>query len=148
MKYAAIVLILAFTMSCNWTKQKSKETINKTGEVVAKAGSEFVNGVSKGVEKTFQNQVLISDQLTKQGLRTGKIIINSSDSTTDNILTAYLIFDNDIDQDVTIKVFSENGQEYGRVKEKIKGNKGEAKYIDFVFDKRTNIDGRGKITFE
>ena len=30
----------------------------------------------------------------------------------------------------------------------IKGNKGEAKYFEFEFDKRTNIDGKGKITFE
>ena len=46
MKYLLIILALTFA-SCNWAKQKTKETVNKTGEVVAKAGSEFVNGVSK-----------------------------------------------------------------------------------------------------
>jgi len=30
----------------------------------------------------------------------------------------------------------------------IKAQKGEAKYFDFVFDQRTNIDGKGVITFE
>ena len=35
--------------ACNWAKHKAKETVNKTGEVVAQTGSEFVNGVSKGI---------------------------------------------------------------------------------------------------
>jgi hypothetical protein len=81
-------------------------------------------------------------------LQTGKIIINSTDSSTDNIVSAYLIFNGDISQPVTLKVFSDAGQEYGRVTQTVKGVKGEARYIDFIFDKRTNIDGKGKITFE
>jgi hypothetical protein len=45
-------------------------------------------------------------------------------------------------------VISEDGQEYGRVTQHVKGNKGDAGFTDFVFDKRTNIDGRGKLLFE
>lgn len=115
---------------------------------MARAGSEFVDGVSKGVEKSFQNEVIFSDELEKEGLAPGKISISSADSATDNILTAYLVFGNNIDRKVTVKVFNGEGQEYGRVSQIIKGQKDEAKYIDFVFDKRTNIDGKGKITFE
>ncbi len=147
MKYLIISLAL-ISASCNWAKEKTKETVNKTGEVIGKAGSEFANGVSKGVEKTFENEVKLSEQLTKQGLQTGKMVINSTDSSTDNILTAYLIFNENIDREVTVKVFSPAGQEYGRAKQKIKGQKGEANYVDFVFDKRTNIDGKGTIQFE
>ena len=148
MKYVFILLATVFITSCNWFKQKTKETVNKTGEVVAKTGSEFVDGVSKGVEKTFQNEVTFSDKLKNEGLKSGKIIINSSESSTDNILTTYLIFDNNIEEKITVKVFNEAGLEYGRVTQIVKGQKDEAKYIDFVFDKRTNIDGKGKVTFE
>ena len=147
MKYL-IVSLAIIAASCNWAKEKTKGTVNKTGEVIGKAGSEFANGVSKGVEKAFENEVKISEQLTKQGLQTGKILINSTDSTTDNILTAYLIFNDNIAREVTVKVFSSAGQEYGRAKQTIKGQKGEARYVDFVFDKRTNIDGKGTIQFE
>lgn len=147
MKYLFIILTLTF-VSCNWAKQKTKETVNKTGEVVAKTGSEFADGVSKGVEKTFQNQVVLSDQLKKQGVQTGKIIIHGTDTSTDNILTTYFIFDNDVDQSITVKVISDAGQEYRRIKQNLKGQKGEAKYIDFIFDKRTNIDSKGKLLFE
>jgi hypothetical protein len=59
-----------------------------------------------------------------------------------------LIFNNDFQKEITVKVFSPDGQEYGRVKEMISAKKDEAKYVDFVFDKRTNIDSKGKITFE
>ena len=147
MRYLIICLTLVLC-SCHWAKQKTKDSVNKAGEVVGKAGSEFANGVSKGIEKDFQNQVVFSDHLKAKGLKSGKIIIHGTDSSTDNILTTYLIFDDTLDQNITIKVISEAGQEYGRVTQHITGQKGDGKYFDFVFDKRTNIDGRGKLLFE
>jgi len=147
MQYRFLIFSFLF-LSCNWGKQKAKEAVNKTGEIVAKTGSEFADGVSKGIEKTFQNQVVLSDALKSKGLRTGRILIAGSDSARDNIISAYLIFDQDFDQKITIKVFSPEEQEYGRVSEIIKGQKGEARYVDFTFDKRTNIDGKGKLSFE
>lgn len=65
MKYVVLFFAIAIT-SCNWAKQKTKETVNKTGEAVGKAGSEFASGVIKGVEKTFTNEVKFSDELTKK----------------------------------------------------------------------------------
>ncbi|MEN9521656.1 MAG: hypothetical protein RL065_33 [Bacteroidota bacterium] len=144
------IVFIGFVLlaSCNWFKEKTKETVNKTGEVVAQTGSEFVDGVSKGVEKSFKNEIIISDDLKQKGLNVGKVIINSSDTSTDNILTAYLIFDKDFNQNLVVKIFNDDNKEYGRVTKEIKTKKGEAKYFDFVFDKRTNIDGRGKIIVE
>jgi hypothetical protein len=147
MKY--LLLILSLTLaSCNWGKQKAKETANKTGQMVSEAGSEFVDGVSKGIEKTFENQVILSEELKSKGLKTGKILIRGTDSTTDNILSVYFIFDKPLDQNITIKIISQQEQEYGRLTWPVKGQTGEAKYIDYVFDKRTNIDGKGKLVFE
>jgi hypothetical protein len=147
MKYLIVAFAL-ITASCNWAKEKTKETVNKTGEVVGKAGSEFVNGVAKGVEKTFENEVRFSEQLSKQGLESGKIIIRSSEHHSDDIVSAYLIFNSNFDQEITIKVISPQGKEYGRVRQKVKGKKGDAFYVDFAFDGRTNIDGKGTIQFE
>jgi hypothetical protein len=39
-----------------------------------------------------------------------------------------------------LKVIDENGNEYGRTTLLVKGKKGEARYIDFIFDIRTNIE--------
>jgi hypothetical protein len=147
MKYVCLAFLVLFG-ACNWAKHKAKETVNKTGEVVAQTGSEFVNGVSKGIEKTFANEGKLSEQLIAAGLKPGKMTTHGSDSTTDNVLTAYLIFEKDFNQQVTAKVFDERGQEYGRSTLLVKAQKGEAKYFDFIFDQRTNIDGKGVITFE
>jgi hypothetical protein len=81
----------------------------------------------------------LTSAVTPAGFECAK---RGTDSSTDNILTTYLIFDERLDQDITIKVISEAGQEYGRATEHISGQKGDAKYFDFFFDKRTNIDGR------
>jgi hypothetical protein len=148
MKLVSILAAIVIFASCNSFKEKSKNTINKAGEVVGKAGSEFADGMKKGVEKTFTNPMELSADLKAKGLQTGKIIINGTDSTTDNIVSAYLIFNGDINQSVTMKLFSDAGQEFGRANQPLKAAKGEARYVDFVFDKRTNIDGKGKITLE
>jgi hypothetical protein len=148
MKYILILFTTLTLTSCNWFRKKGKETVNKTGEVVAKTGSEFADGVSKGIEKTFTNEVVLSDQLKNAGLTTGKILVGSSDSATDNIISAYLVFNKDFEKEITVKVFDENGQEYGRVKQLVRGKKDEANYTDFIFDKRTNIESKGRVTFE
>ena len=148
MKKVYLFLILASLSSCNWFKEKTKESINKSGEIVSKTGSEFIDGVSKGVEKTFQSKIEFSKELEKAQLSVGKVIINNSANGTDNVLTTYLIFGSEFEKSVTVKIFDEDNKEYGRTTQIIKGNKGEARYIDFEFDKRTNIDGKGKITFE
>ena len=141
-------LIFIGLASCNWAKDKAKDTVNKTGEIVAKTGSEFVNGVRKGVEKTFSNEVRLSDVLKSKGIQTGKILVSNSDSAMDNVLTMYIIFGNDFSQMVVAKVYDEQGLEYGRAKQMVEGKKGDAKYFDFIFDKRTNIDSKGSIRFE
>ncbi len=140
--------MFSILVSCNWAKDKAKETVNKTGEIVAKTGSEFVNGIQKGVEKTFSNEVEIAEKLKAKRIKSGKILINSTDSSSDNIITVYFIFEDNFSQSITAKVFDEKGLEYGRANAMVIGKSGDAKYFDFNFDKRTNIDSKGKIVFE
>jgi hypothetical protein len=141
------VLTLALS-SCDWAKDKTKQAVNKTGEIVGKTGSEFGDGVYRGVKKTFDNNVKVSDNLKTKGLELGEVVINSSDAAVDNVLTTYIIFNDNFDQEITIKIFAENGKEYGRLKEKLKGEKGNAKHFDFTFDKHVNIGTKGNITIE
>lgn len=141
-------IILFMFSSCDWAKDKTKNAINKTGEIVGKTGSEFGEGIYKGVKKTFDNDITLSEELKSKGIEIGEVLINSTDSTNDNILTAYIIFNENFDQDITLKIFAENGKEYGRLKENIKGIKGSAKHFDFTFDKHVNIGSKGKITID
>lgn len=148
MKNLLFIILTVSLFSCDWAKRKTKETVNKSGEIVAKTGSEFVDGISKGIEKTFQNEIEISPTLTTDGLETGKIIISSTAGATDNVLLIYFIFNQDFERKITVKVFDENGREYGRKSEIIMEKADEAKYVDFTFDRRTNINGKGKLTLE
>lgn len=151
-KVVSIILTMSFLTltlsSCDWAKDKTKKTVNKAGEIVGKTGSEFGDGVYRGVKKTFENDVKISDELKAKGLEFGEVIINSTDSTTNNVLTSYIIFNDNFDQEIMIKVFNENGKEYGRLKEKLNGEKGNSKHRDFIFDKHMNIGVKGNITIE
>lgn len=41
-----------------------------------------------------------------------------------------------------MKIEDNKEQEYGRTKTTIEGKKGEAKYYDIIFDKRTSIESK------
>lgn len=58
-----VILLLPICISCDWAGNKAKETVHKSGEVVGKAGTEFVNGLEKGVEKSLAFQISLSDDL-------------------------------------------------------------------------------------
>jgi hypothetical protein len=141
--------ILALTLSsCDWAIDKSQKAVNKAGEIVGKTGSEFGDGLYKGVKKTFENEVKISDQLIAKGIDFGEITINGTDSTSENILTIYVIFNADFNNEITVKLLNENKKEYGRITQKIKGQKGTTQYVDFIFDKRVNIGTKGSISID
>ena len=142
-----LLSITVFSFSCNHAKEKAKEAINKTGETVGKGVSEFADGVKEGVTKTFDCKVLLSNELNSKGVSAGKFSIES-DSTNDNKLVVYLIFDKDINQPIKAKVFDVDNKEYGRTSVAVTGKAGEARFIDFVFDQRTDIETRSKIVLE
>jgi len=148
MRQLFYLFFLLTILSCDRVSKKAKDTINKTGEVVAESGSEFVDGVGKGIEKAFGNEIVLSDSLQAKGLKFGKIEVTSTDSTSDNVLTVYVIFEKSFNSDVMAKVFDRHGAEYGRAKTHLSGGSEEGKYFDFIFDKRTDISGKGKVVFE
>ena len=142
---AAPALLL---LSCNWAKDKTKAAVHRTGEVVAVAGSEFADGVAKGVERSFSSRMQLDKRLQDAGLQSGKMTVSSDSNGTDNKLSVYLIFNKTYDGPMRARLLDGQQQEYGRVNISLKGEAGSARYVDFSFDPRTNIDGRGTIVFE
>lgn len=143
-----LILTLAL-LCCDTVKEKAKTTINQSGEAVGKSATEFFEGVSEGVDKTLQCEITLSDTLKNKGLRTGKYSI-SSDTTggQNNLLTLYIIFEKDFSKTISVKAFDKSGLEIGRTRMLVDGKFGDAKYYDFAFDKRTNIEVKSKITIE
>ncbi|MBC7383551.1 MAG: hypothetical protein H7296_11280 [Bacteroidia bacterium] len=148
-KIILILLVALFLFSyCDNFNEKTKETISKTGETIGKTSSTFVDGVKEGIHKTFACEIILSQELQNSGLKTGKYRIESDADGKDNKLILYVIFDTDFNKMVQAKVLDAGGAEYGRAKANIKGKKGEAFFVDFIFDKRTNIEGQSKITLD
>lgn len=153
MKIKSIIPLTILTVyvltGCNGLNDKTKKTLNEGGEAVGKTATEFIEGVSKGVESTLDCEIVISENLQNKGIKTGNYeIVNDPEGGKDNLLTLYLIYDKDIKTKITAKAFNKNGLEIGRSAIDIEGKSGEADYVDFKFNKRTEIGVRSKIVIE
>jgi hypothetical protein len=142
-----VLVVIAFA-ACGKVKQEAKEVINKGGETVGKGATEFVEGIGEGVDKTLECNLVLSDALKAQGLGHGKFSVENSDSGHHDKFVLYLIFEKDFQAELNMKAFDKAGLEEGRTKLKVAGKAGEARFFDFVFDRRTSIDFRSKITLE
>ncbi len=145
---AALCSAGLFLGACNWTKEKARETIHKSGEIVGKAGSEAADGIRKGVQESFANLVELSPAFQRKGLTVGRVMVSGTDSSTDNIVSVYLIFDSSYAGKITARAVDENNLEFGRAGLSVNVASGVAQYMDFVFDRRTNIDRGDKIFLE
>jgi hypothetical protein len=132
--------------SCSVSSTQDK--INKVGDAAGQTIGQFTKGVAGGVSKSFDKTVELSPSLQAKGLKLGKTTLNSDSAGTNHVLLAYLIFDQDLDLTLTAKAFDNKGLEMGRVAATASGKKNEAKFIEFRFDKRTDIEVNSKLVIE
>ena len=150
MKNVLIILVLiTVTISCSRVKEKTKETINDSGELVGKTATEFFEGVSDGIEKTLATNILLSEDLKSKGISIGNSeITGDSLGNNNNQLVIYMIFEKVFNDTLILKAFDENNVEIGRSTKLIKGNIGDAEYFEFTFNERTVIESKSKITID
>ena len=150
MRLIALIFAAAVTLpACHNVADKTKNALNKTGQAIGEGASEFGKGVANGVENTFDSQVDIADGLKQKGVSYGKFSITQASSASNkNKLTIYLIFDKDFSGNISAKVFDKEDKEYGRTSVSITAKQGEAKYTDFVFDERTDVESKSKFVLE
>jgi len=140
-----LLLTSTFLISCDWAKDKAKKGVNKTGQAAAEAGSEFADGVRKGVNESFSNTVTLDTTLKEKGLTLGRSTVKGTDSSSDNILTTYIICEKDFKGKLTAKALDDKGLEFGRASVTITATAGNGGYYDFIFDTITNIDRGDRI---
>lgn len=76
-RIALLFLLACCTQtSCDRIKDTTKQTINKSGEVVGQTATEFIQGVSESSDKTLQCKLTFSDMLKQSGISSGKFSIN------------------------------------------------------------------------
>ena len=145
-KQSIFMICIMVIYSCS--SSSLKENINKTGDMAGQAIGEFASGVSTGVKKAIEPKIEISDNLKQKGLSFGKIMISSDTARNDNLLTIYTIFNVDFSGIITAKAFDKKNLEMGRVKVELKGKKDDAMFVEFHFDRRTDINNDSRLTLE
>jgi hypothetical protein len=136
-------------MLCGCSPHKIKENINKTGDAAGQAIGEFTSGVTTGVKKVIDAHVELNEVLKRNGIAFGKVAVTSDSAVeNENVLIVYMIFNKDYKGTMVAKAFDNKNLEMGRVRLNIEGKKDEAKYIEFHFDPRTDIDRDSKLTIE
>ena len=147
MKKLLITLIFAQIALFSCQTEEGNEKLADAGETVGKSAATIAKSLKSGIEKATKINIEMSENLKTRGLSTGKITLGSKGGR-HNMLNVYLIFDKKINRNVTMKVMDAEGLELGRTKVLVKGEPGDAKFVDFVFDTRTNIDRDNKIVME
>ena len=141
-------LLIPAALSCAilFNCTRAKEAANDGGEFVGETVTEFVDGVTSGVETATAVSIDMSDELKQHGLELGVVQFDASEwEASDNVLEVYVIFNQAFNDTVNVKVMDENGLEIGRANAAMEAEAGDAGYYDFVFDERTNIDTDDKV---
>jgi hypothetical protein len=156
MKTAVVggICVLAFALvSCD--ELTNRDNLQKAGETVGRSATVLVDGIGEGIKRADKRQLVIGEELKKRGLRTGKFKVDKAETGVtekapegDNRLTVYCIFDKSFSRNVTVTLFDEAGEEYGRTRLNLSGKASDARNIDFVFDARTDIERGTKIVLE
>ncbi|HLO43098.1 MAG TPA: hypothetical protein VK175_02120 [Leadbetterella sp.] len=147
MKKLLITLLFAQTALLSCQTDEGNEKLAEAGETVGKSAATIAKSVKSGIEKATKININISENLKTRGLSTGKVTLGSKGGR-HNVLNVYMIFEKRINRNLTMKVLDADGLELGRTKVLVKGEAGDAKFVDFVFDTRTNIDRDNKIVME
>lgn len=146
MKYISFLILITWMTACSTSTVKDK--INKAGNVAGEAAGEFLEGASKGVVSAFDVEVSLSDALKNKGLELGKTEVSSGDEGHDNLLIAYVIFNKPFKGTLRAKAFDDKAGEIGRASVETDAKQDDAIYLEFYFDKHTNIDSKNKLTIE
>ncbi len=146
MKYFLYFILLSIAISA-CSSSSVKEGLEKAGDAAGQTAGKLAKGIQSRMNKSFDVEIELPAHLQKSGISFGKTIVSSDTQGTDNLLSIYFIFSENYQGPVTVKAF-DHQQEMGRVTTRVEGKKGEAKYIDFHFDKRTNIDSDSKLIME
>ena len=136
-------------LSCDRVKHAAKTTLRKTSETVGQSATVVADGLATGAQKEIV-QVQASSALQSRGLQLGKASLTNADSSGQHQvrLTMYVIFNQTFVDTVRVKLYTQQGTEYGRSKVLVKGTRDSARPVVVPFDPRTETELGTKVTVE
>lgn len=148
MKKILVFIGLVTLFSCENVKEKASGAIDSGAQAVGRTASDVVNNIDKGITESSSLHIELSESLKKEGLSFGKYYFSHDKEGHENIISLYLITDQDFTRDLSLKLFDKKGVEMGRTSLKISQKKGQAAYHDFVFDPKIRFEYQGKLIIE
>lgn len=140
MRRASPFLLLVGLIACQRAKDGAKDALNASGEIAGKAASEVLEGVTTGVEETWDVDVRLDSTLAQRGVSLGRTTVTGS-----NTLSVYLIADRDFNDTLAAFATGKDGVETGRARTPVALKAGMADYIDLVFQERTDLKRKSTI---
>lgn len=133
------------TSSCDWAGNKTKQALNKGGELAGSAATEVLEGVTTGVERTWKVDVQLSDELLEQGLILGKTQVMSDEQGRDNRLVLYLSTERGYEDTVSAIALDKDGLEMGRTQLVIQANPNTGDHYELRFQDRTDLERKSRV---
>lgn len=139
-----IAVYKTFTKTYNKITNESDDLIvkgaSKTGEISGKLVTAFGKSAYDGAGKILKNKTIILPALKEKGIEVGKIILEEN-----NVLQVYVIFNDNFKGNITIRVKDINNEEVGRATNFVEEKIGTATYLQFNFNRLTDIQDQSTI---
>lgn len=151
--YLPVILVAASFAACHNIVKKADDMASSTtkeiGQQVGEKSTQLVSGIKEGVDRAYGCTLEVAPALKDMGIEAGKFVIGrDSNSQTENKLSVYLVTGKAVNKTITARIVDVKGLEYGRTSARVEAKAGDGRFVDFVFDNRTDIEGRSKIVLE
>jgi hypothetical protein len=140
-----VLVVACVAIGLSACQESGQDRVKDGGKVVGETAANLYKSVKAGVEKAAKITIELDQSLASK-IETGKTELASSAGGRHNKLAVYVIFNKNVNAQTVMKVYDSQGQEVGRSKVLLKASAGDAKIVEYEFDKRTNIDRDFKIT--
>ena len=145
MRNAAYLLPLLLATACGRVAEGTKDALNKGGEIAGTAATEVIEGVTTGVENTWNLEVRLSEELKAKGLVLGKVQVEEDSAGFDNQLIIYLSSERSINDTLYAVAFAEVGREMGRASLVLSLAAHGADFHTVRFQARTDLERKGRV---
>lgn len=146
-RHIAILPLLGLFLitGCNWAEHKTKQVLNKGGELAGSAATEVIEGVTTGVERTWKVDVQLSDALRAQGLQMGKTVVLSDAQGRNNRLKVYLSTDVGMQDTLSAIAFDKDSMEMGRTTMVLNAPPNSGDHYELVFQEATDLERKSRV---
>lgn len=136
---------MALLCSCDWAGRKSKEALNKGGELAGTAATEVIEGVTTGVERTWKVDVELSSELLERGLILGTTQVESDAQGRDNRLILYLSTERGLVDTLSAIAYDKDGLEMGRTRLALDAAPNSGDHYTLQFQERTDLARKTRV---